>query len=238
MKKTIDDISLKGKKVLVRVDFNVPQDENLNITDDTRIVESLPTIKKILNDGGKLILMSHLGRPKGKPNAKYSLKPVAEKLSSLLNQKVYFANNCIGDEVKSSVMGLNEGDCLLLENLRFYAEEENNDSNFSNELANLCDIYVNDAFGTAHRAHASTEGITKFVNEAVAGYLMQKELKYLGEAIAKPTRPFVAILGGAKVSGKIDVIENLLPKVDALIIGGAMACIFLKRKVLKLAIHF
>ena len=228
MKKTIDDISLKGKKVLVRVDFNVPQDENLNITDDTRIVESLPTIKKILNDGGKLILMSHLGRPKGKPNAKYSLKPVAEKLSSLLNQKVYFANNCIGDEVKSSVMGLNEGDCLLLENLRFYAEEENNDSNFSNELANLCDIYVNDAFGTAHRAHASTEGITKFVNEAVAGYLMQKELKYLGEAIAKPTRPFVAILGGAKVSGKIDVIENLLPKVDALIIGGAMACIFFK----------
>ena len=228
MKLTILDIDLSGKKILVRVDFNVPMNENLEITDDTRIIESLPTIKKILSSGGRAILMSHLGRPKGKPNPKYSLKPVAEKLSVLLNQKIFFANDCIGDEAKYLSEHIKNGDCLLLENLRFYPDEEANNPDFASKLSGFGEIFVNDAFGTAHRAHASTEGITKFVSQSVAGYLMQKEINFLGAAIENPAKPFLAIMGGAKISGKIDVIENLLPKVDSLIIGGGMACTFFK----------
>lgn len=227
-KQSIDKINLEGKRVFVRVDFNVPLDENLNITDDIRIVESLPTIKKIINDGGRAILASHLGRPKGGPNPKYSLKPVAARLSELLNKEVKLAPDCIGDEVKAMVDQMQNGDVLLLENVRFHPEEEKNDSEFSKKLAELADVYVNDAFGSAHRAHASTEGITKFVSSSVAGYLMQKELDYLGSAIANPERPFTAILGGAKISGKIDVINNLIDKVDTLIIGGGMAFTFFK----------
>jgi phosphoglycerate kinase len=227
-KQSIDKIDLKGKRVFVRVDFNVPLDENLNITDDIRIVESLPTIKKIINDGGKAILASHLGRPKGGPNPKYSLKPVAVRLSELLNKEVKLAPDCVGDEVKSLVEQMQDGDVLLLENVRFHPEEEKNDPEFSKKLSELADVYVNDAFGSAHRAHASTEGITKYVSTSVAGYLMQKELDYLGSAIANPERPFIAILGGAKISGKIDVINNLIDKVDTLIIGGGMAFTFFK----------
>jgi len=227
-KLTIDSVELKDKKVLVRVDFNVPLDENMNVTDDNRIVESLPTIKKIMADGGKAILMSHLGRPKGKVNPKYSLKPVAEKLSELLGQPVKFAPDCIGDAVKAMADELKPGEVLLLENLRFYAEEEANDPAFAEKLAAVADLYVNDAFGSAHRAHASTEGVTKFVKTAVSGYLMKKELDYLGGALANPVRPYCAILGGAKISGKIDVINNILDKVDTLIIGGGMAYTFFK----------
>jgi len=227
-KQSIDKIDLKGKRVFVRVDFNVPLDENLNITDDIRIVESLPTIKKIINDGGRAILASHLGRPKGGPNPKYSLKPVAVRLSELLNKEVKLAPDCVGDEVKSLVEQMQDGDVLLLENVRFHPEEEKNDPEFSKKLSELADVYVNDAFGSAHRAHASTEGITKYVSTSVAGYLMQKELDYLGSAIANPERPFIAILGGAKISGKIDVINNLIDKVDTLIIGGGMAFTFFK----------
>lgn len=227
-KQSIDKINLEGKRVFVRVDFNVPLDENLNITDDIRIVESLPTIKKIINDGGKAILASHLGRPKGGPNPKYSLKPVAARLSELLNKEVKLAPDCIGDEVKAMVDQMQNGDVLLLENVRFHPEEEKNDPEFSKKLSELADVYVNDAFGSAHRAHASTEGITKYVSTSVAGYLMQKELDYLGSAIANPERPFTAILGGAKISGKIDVINNLIDKVDTLIIGGGMAFTFFK----------
>jgi len=227
-KQSIDKINLEGKRVFVRVDFNVPLDENLNITDDIRIVESLPTIKKIINDGGKAILASHLGRPKGGPNPKYSLKPVAARLSELLNKEVRLAPDCIGDEVKAMVDQMQNGDVLLLENVRFHPEEEKNDPEFSKKLSELADVYVNDAFGSAHRAHASTEGITKYVSTSVAGYLMQKELDYLGSAIANPERPFTAILGGAKISGKIDVINNLIDKVDTLIIGGGMAFTFFK----------
>lgn len=227
-KQSIDKINLEGKRVFVRVDFNVPLDENLNITDDIRIVESLPTIKKIINDGGKAILASHLGRPKGGPNPKYSLKPVAARLSELLNKEVKLAPDCIGDEVKAMVDQMQNGDVLLLENVRFHLEEEKNDPEFSKKLSELADVYVNDAFGSAHRAHASTEGITKYVSTSVAGYLMQKELDYLGSAIANPERPFTAILGGAKISGKIDVINNLIDKVDTLIIGGGMAFTFFK----------
>ncbi|RCK77722.1 MAG: Phosphoglycerate kinase [Ignavibacteriae bacterium] len=226
-KMTIDDVKLKSKNVLVRVDFNVPI-ENGVVTDSTRIIESLPTIKKILSEGGRAILMSHLGRPKGKPDAKYSLLPVAKKASELLGIEVKFASDCIGENAKKAVASLNDGDCLLLENLRFHPEEEENDESFAKELASLGDIYVNDAFGSAHRAHASTEGITKFIKPAVAGYLMQKELNYLGKALENPVRPFTAILGGAKVSGKIDVIQNLMNKVDTLIIGGGMAYTFFK----------
>jgi phosphoglycerate kinase len=224
-KLTIDDLKLKDKKVLVRVDFNVPLDEKCEVTDDTRIVESLPTIKKILNDGGKAILMSHLGRPKGK-DPKLSLVPVAKRLEKLLGKPVKFVNDCIGAEVEKAVAGLKSGECLLLENLRFYPEEEKNNPEFAKKLASLGEIYINDAFGTAHRAHASTEGVTKYFKQCAAGYLMQKELKYLGMALTNPKRPFVAILGGAKISGKIDVIENLLDKVDALLIGGGMAFTF------------
>lgn len=227
-KKTIDNIDVKGKKVLVRVDFNVPLDENKNITDDKRIVESLPTIKKIMKDGGIPILMSHLGRPKGKPKPEFSLAPVARKLGELLSAKVIMAPDCIGAATKSAIASARPGDVVLLENLRFHAEEEANDANFAKELASLGQVYVNDAFGSAHRAHASTEGVTKFLKPAVAGYLMEKELKYLSQAVGNPRRPYVAIIGGAKISGKIDVINNLLGKVDALIIGGGMMFTFLK----------
>jgi phosphoglycerate kinase len=227
-KLTINDIDLKNKKVLVRVDFNVPLDENMNITDDIRITSSLPTIKKIVSDGGKAILMSHLGRPKGKPNPKYSLKPVAVRLSQLLGKEVKLASDCIGNEVKALVNAMKPGDVILLENLRFHEEEEKNDPEFAKQLAELGDVYVNDAFGSAHRAHASTEGLTKFITVSVAGYLMQKELDYLGGAIENPKRPYLAILGGAKISGKIDVIMNLFNKVDSMIIGGGMAFTFYK----------
>ncbi|MCX6137291.1 MAG: phosphoglycerate kinase [Ignavibacteriales bacterium] len=233
-KKTIDDIDVKGKRVLVRVDFNVPLDEKQNITDDTRMVESLPTIKKILSDGGKAILMSHLGRPKGKPKPEFSLTPVAEHLSKLLGTPVAFAADCIGEPAQSAVAKMKDGECLLLENLRYRNDEEANDEGFAQQLASLGDVYVNDAFGTAHRAHASTEGVTKFLKVAVAGYLMRKELDFLGSAIEKPVRPFVAILGGAKISGKIDVIQNLLGKVDTLIIGGGMAYTFFKAQGLEI----
>ncbi len=227
-KKTIDDVELKGKKVLMRADFNVPLDENQNITDDRRITAALPTIERIIEKGGKLILMSHLGRPKGKVVPEMSLAPVAKRLSELLDKEVRFANDCVGPEVEKMANELNEGEILLLENLRFHKEETDNDEEFSKKLASLGEIYVNDAFGTAHRAHASTVGVTKFIETCVAGYLMQKELDYLGNAIANPTRPFTAILGGAKIAGKIDVIENLFSKVDTLIIGGGMAFTFLK----------
>jgi phosphoglycerate kinase len=226
-KLTIDDIQLKSKKVLVRVDFNVPI-ENGVVIDNTRIVESLPTIKKILAEGGRVILMSHLGRPKGKPNMEFTLKPVAQRASELLGQEVRFVPNCIGEAAKASVANLKDGECLLLENLRFHKEEEENNADFAKELATLGDVYVNDAFGSAHRAHASTEGVTRFIKPAVAGYLMKKELDYLGKALENPARPFTAILGGAKVSGKIDVIQNLMNKVDTLIIGGGMAYTFFK----------
>lgn len=226
-KLTIDDLKLKDKKVLVRVDFNVPLDKKCEVTDDRRIVESLPTIKKILQDGGKAILMSHLGRPKGK-TPELSLLPVAKRLEKLLSKPVKFVNDCIGPGVEKAASELKSGDCLLLENLRFYPEEEKNNPEFAKKLASLGDIYINDAFGTAHRAHASTEGVTKYIKQCAAGYLMQKELKYLGMALSNPQRPFVAILGGAKISGKIDVITNLMDKVDALLIGGGMAFTFYK----------
>jgi phosphoglycerate kinase len=227
-KMTINDVDLKNKKVLVRVDFNVPLDENLNITDDIRITSSLPTIKKIISSGGKTILMSHLGRPKGKPNPKYSLKPVAVRLGQLLGREVKLAPDCIGAEVKDLINEMQTGDVILLENLRFHEEEEKNDPEFAKQLADLGDLYVNDAFGSAHRAHASTEGLTKYISVSVAGYLMQKELEYLGGAIENPKRPYLAILGGAKISGKIDVIMNLFSKVDSMIIGGGMAYTFYK----------
>ncbi len=227
-KKTIDEVNVKGKKVLVRVDFNVPFDENKNITDDKRIVESLPTIKKILSGGGIPILMSHLGRPKGKPKPEFSLAPVAKKLGELLSVRVTMAHDCVGAETKKLVDAAKSGDVILLENLRFHAEEEANDQNFAKELASLGEVYVNDAFGSAHRAHASTEGVAHFLKPAVGGYLMEKELKYLSQAVGNPNRPYVAIIGGAKISGKIDVINNLLGKVDVLIIGGGMMFTFIK----------
>lgn len=235
MKKTVKDIDIKGKKVIMRVDFNVPLDKETNskITDTTRVDAAMPTIEYILSQGASLILMSHLGRPKGEVNPKYSLKPVYDYLKTKLpNNKVIFANDCIGDEVKKSVSSLNAGDVILLENLRYHAEEEKNDSNFSKQLSDLADVYVNDAFGTAHRAHASTAGIVlaKPSMPAVAGFLMEKEIKYLGDAVADPKRPFVAIIGGAKVSSKISVLKNLLNKVDTLIVVGGMAYTFFKAK--------
>lgn len=233
-KLTIDKVQLKGKRILVRVDFNVPLDENQNITDDRRITSALPTIKKIIADGGKAILMSHLGRPKGEVKSEFSLKPVADRLSELLGKEVKFANDSVGSEVADLVSQLNDGDVLLLENLRFHNAETDNEESFAKELASFGDLYVNDAFGTAHRAHASTEGVTKFIDTCVAGYLMQKELDYLDGAIAEPKRPFIAILGGAKISGKIDVIEKLLEKVDTLIIGGGMAYTFYKAQGLEI----
>lgn len=223
---TIDDIVVRGKKVLVRVDFNVPMTPDLKISDDKRMKEALPTINKILQDGGSVILMSHLGRPKGKPITEFSLKPVADHLSTLLNQPVKFASDCVGKPAQEAVAALKPGECLLLENLRFHPEEEKNDEKFAKELASLGDMYVNDAFGSAHRAHASTEGVTRFLKPSVAGYLMKKEIEYLSKAVSNPQRPYVAILGGAKISGKIDVIQNLLPKIDVLVVGGGMAFTF------------
>ncbi|NTV06061.1 MAG: phosphoglycerate kinase [Chlorobiaceae bacterium] len=227
-KKTLSDIAIQGKRVLMRVDFNVPLDDNKKITDDKRIVESLPSIKKVLENGGRLILMSHLGRPKGKVNADYSLAPVASKLAELLDCPVTMAKDCVGTEVMQQVLALQDGEVILLENLRFHPEEEANDADFSRELASLGEVFVNDAFGTAHRAHASTEGITHYVQTAVAGYLIERELLYLGKALQYPERPFVAILGGSKISGKIDVLENLFKKVDTVLIGGAMVFTFFK----------
>ncbi|MBN2190018.1 MAG: phosphoglycerate kinase [Candidatus Aureabacteria bacterium] len=226
----IEDLDVKGKKVLIRVDFNVPLDDNGNITDDTRIRAALPTIRYVMENGGKSILMSHLGRPKGQRNPKYSLEPVAKRLSELLNKKVDFANDCIGNRVQMMVGQLKEGDILLLENLRFYPGEEKGDDSFAKELASLGDIYIDDAFGTAHRAHASMVGVTKHIKECAAGYLLKKEIDYLGQAVENPKRPFIAIMGGAKVSDKIKVIKNLIERVDSILIGGAMAYTFLKVK--------
>ncbi|MCB0713615.1 MAG: phosphoglycerate kinase [Ignavibacteriae bacterium] len=225
---SIDSLPIAGNQVLVRVDFNVPLDDNGNVTDDKRIRESLPTIQKILREGGKAILMSHLGRPKGERNEKFSLKPAAQTLSHLLQKDVPLAPDCIGEDVEKMVNEMNDGDVILLENLRFHAEEEKNDSEFAQKLSRLADVYVNDAFGTAHRAHASTEGVAKFVSEKGAGYLLLKELTYLGEAVNNPERPLVAILGGSKISGKIDVINALLEKCDTIIVGGGMVFTFLK----------
>lgn len=229
-KKTIDDVVLKNKKVLMRCDFNVPLNEKLEITDDRRITESLPSIKKVLQEKGALILCSHLGRPKGGPAPEFSLKPVAKRLSELLGQPVRITDDCLGPEVEQLKKELKSGQVLLLENLRFHKEEEKNDPAFARALAQGCDLFVNDAFGTAHRAHASTEGVTHYFKENVAGYLIQKELKYLDEAINKPRRPLLAILGGAKISGKIDVIKNLFAKVDGILLGGGMIFTFYKAK--------
>jgi len=228
-KKTIEDIDVKGKKVLVRVDFNVPQDESGRITDDKRIVAALPTIKYLIDNKAKAILVSHLGRPKSGFEEKFSMKPVAKRLSELLKQEVIMAKDVIGDDAKEKAANLKEGEVLLLENVRFHKEETKNDKEFAKALASLADIYVNDAFGTAHRAHASTAGVADYL-PAVCGYLIKKEIEIMGKALSKPARPFVAILGGAKVSDKIGVIDNLIDKVDALIIGGGMAYTFLKAK--------
>ncbi|MBK6797350.1 MAG: phosphoglycerate kinase [Acidobacteria bacterium] len=228
-KLSIRDLDIAGKKVFIRVDFNVPI-ENGKVTDDTRITAAIPTIQFAIDKGARVILASHLGRPKGQKNPKYSLKPVAEHLSKVLGLPVAFAEDCIGDAAASVVNSLKDGEIALLENLRFYAEEEGNDPKFSEQLASLCDVYVNDAFGTAHRAHASTAGMTKFVKQAAAGFLMERELRYLVETLANPHRPFVVILGGAKVSDKIQVIENLLNSADSILIGGAMAYTFLKAR--------
>jgi phosphoglycerate kinase len=227
-KKTIDDIDVAGKRILVRVDFNVPIDGDHNITDDARIRAALPTLWQLLEKGASLVLMSHLGRPKGQVKPGLTLEPVAKALHNHLGTSVQLAPDCIGEETAAEAAALQPGNILLLENLRFHPEEEANDADFAKELALLGDIYVNDAFGAAHRAHASTEGITHHVCDSVAGYLMSKELQYLQEALAEPARPFVAILGGAKVVDKIEVIENLLDKVDTLLIGGGMAYTFLK----------
>lgn len=228
-KKSVDDIDVKGKRVLVRCDFNVPLKEGV-ITDENRLVAALPTIKKLINDGGKVILCSHLGKPKGEPKPELSLAPVAKRLTELLGQEVKFAadNEVVGPNAKAAVEAMKEGDVVLLENTRYRAEETKNGEAFSKELASLCDIFVNDAFGTAHRAHCSNVGVTKYVDTSVVGYLMQKEIDFLGNAVNNPIRPFVAILGGAKVADKLNVINNLLEKCDTLIIGGGMAYTFIK----------
>jgi phosphoglycerate kinase len=228
-KKSLKDLQVQGKKVIVRCDFNVPMDDNRNITDDRRITSSLPTIEYLIENGAKVILMSHLGRPKGEPNPKFSLEPVANRLSELLKKEVIFAkdDNVVSDNVKDIVSNMKDGDVVLLENTRFRKEEEKNGENFSKELASLADLYVNDAFGTSHRAHASNVGISNELPSAV-GYLVEKEITVMGKALENPERPFVAILGGAKVSDKIGVIENLLNKVDTILIGGGMAYTFLK----------
>lgn len=228
-KKTIEDIEVSGKKVLVRCDFNVPLKDGV-ITDENRLVGALPTIQYLVGQGAKVILCSHLGKPKGEAKPELSLAPVAKRLSELLGKEVLFAadSNVVGENAKNAVAGMKDGDIVLLENTRYRKEETKNEENYSKELASLADVFVNDAFGTAHRAHCSTVGVTEFVEEAACGYLIQKELKFLGEAVETPERPFVAILGGAKVSDKINVINNLLEKVDTLIIGGGMAYTFLK----------
>lgn len=229
-KKTIEDINVTGKRVLVRCDFNVPLDENRHITDETRIDGALPTIKYLINNGAKVILCSHMGKPKGEPKPELSLAPVAKALSEKLGKEVVFAadDNVVGDNAKKAVSEMKDGDVVLLENTRYRAEETKNDPKFSKELASLADVFVNDAFGTAHRAHCSNVGVTEFIDTAVAGYLIQKEIEFLGNAVNNPVRPCVAILGGSKVSSKISVINNLLDKVDTLIIGGGMAYTFMK----------
>ena len=228
-KKSVDDINVKGKRVLVRCDFNVPLKDG-KITDENRLVAALPTIKKLISDGGKVILCSHLGKPKGEPKPELSLAPVAVRLSELLGQEVKFAADpeVVGPNAKAAAEAMKDGDVILLENTRYRAEETKNGEAFSKELASLCDVYVNDAFGTAHRAHCSNVGVTQYVDTAVVGYLMQKEIDFLGNAVDNPVRPFVAILGGAKVADKLNVISNLLEKCDTLIIGGGMAFTFLK----------
>ncbi|MBI5076612.1 MAG: phosphoglycerate kinase [Nitrospirae bacterium] len=226
-KLAIDDLRLKGKRVFIRADFNVPLDDNLRITDDSRIRSTLATINYAIDEGARVILASHLGRPKGKPDPRYSLAPVAKRLQRLLDKDVVFASDCIGSQVDNIVSKMKDGDVVLLENLRYHAEEEKNDEDFSKKLASLADFFINDAFGAAHRAHASTVGITKFLTSA-AGFLMKKEIEYLKGVVDNPIRPFVAILGGAKVSGKIGVLEHLENKVDKVIVGGGMAFTFIK----------
>jgi phosphoglycerate kinase len=227
-KLTIQDLDLRGKRVFIRADFNVPLKDGV-VTDDTRIRETLPTLKLAMEKGGRLVLASHLGRPKGGPDPKYSLKPAAKKLEELLGRPVAFAADCVGADAEAKSGALEDGDVVLLENVRFHPEEEKNDQAFSKQLAALCDgVFVCDAFGSAHRAHASVVGITKFVKQAAAGLLMEKEISYIGQAISNPTRPFVAIIGGAKVSDKIEVVENLMRIADAMLIGGGMAYTFLK----------
>jgi phosphoglycerate kinase len=227
-KLTIQDLDLRGKRVFIRVDFNVPLKDGV-VTDDTRIRETLPTLKLAIEKGGRLVLASHLGRPKGGPDPKYSMRPAAKKLEELLGKPVVFATDCVGAEAEAKSKALKDGDVLVLENVRFHPEEEKNGEAFSKQLAALCDgVFVCDAFGSAHRAHASVVGITKFVKQAAAGLLMEKEIAYIGKAVSNPTRPFVAILGGAKVSDKIEVVENLMKIADAMLIGGGMAYTFLK----------
>lgn len=233
-KLSIDDLNVKGKRVLVRVDFNVPVDDSGKITDDRRIRAALPTIKKLSESGAKVILVSHFGRPKGGPDNKYRMDNIGKRLSELLGQPVVKVNDSIGAEPKKAIDNLAWGGIVLLENVRFYKEEEANDETFAKKLAELADVYVNDAFGTAHRAHASTAGVAKFLKPAAAGYLMQKEISVMGKALTNPERPFVAILGGAKVADKLGVIKNLLEKVDTLIIGGGMAYTFLKAQGLEI----
>jgi phosphoglycerate kinase len=224
----IENLELKGKRVLIRVDFNVPLDQERRITDDTRIQAALPTVKYVINHGGRAILISHLGRPKGKKDPDFSLAPVAVHLSDLLHQDVKFIDDCIGPKVEDAVREMKDGDVILLENLRFYPGEKAGDEDFARKLASLGDIYIDDAFGTAHRAHASMVGVTAFIDECAAGFLLQKEIEYLGDELEDPKRPFVAILGGVKVSDKIQVIKNFIARVDSILIGGAMAYTFLK----------
>ena len=228
--RTVDQIELKGRRVFIRADLNVPLNEKNEITDETRIVQSLPTIRFVIAAGGKTILASHLGRPKGKRDPKYSLAPVAERLSKLLARRVGLGSDCIGEGVQKQIEEMKAGDVLLLDNLRFHAEEEKNDERFSKALASFCDVYVNDAFGTAHRAHASTEGMTRYVKTRAAGLLMMKEVESLQRALVHPEKPYVAILGGAKVSDKIGVIENLMDKATTLLVGGGMAYTLLRAK--------
>jgi phosphoglycerate kinase len=225
---SILSLDVQSKICLVRVDYNVPQNEQLEITDDKRIRESIPTIVSLISRGAKVVLMSHLGRPKGTFNSTFTLAPIAQRLGELLNKHIVFSGDCIGDTPKSIINQMSDGDIVLLENLRFYKEEEENSQDFSSKLADLGDIYINDAFGTAHRAHASTEGITKYFTQKAAGLLIEKEIAYLDKAIHSPKRPLIAVLGGAKVSGKIDVINNLLPICDHILIGGGMMFTFLK----------
>ncbi|MBC7187077.1 MAG: phosphoglycerate kinase [Calditrichaeota bacterium] len=229
-KLSIDDLDLKGKRVLMRVDFNVPLTADLKVADDTRIRAALPSIKKVVDAGGMAILMSHLGRPKGQVKEEMRLRPAAARLSELLGREVKMAPDCVGPEVEAMVAAMKPGDVLMLENLRFHKAETDNDPEFAKQLAKLGDVYVNDAFGSAHRAHASTEGVTKYFSKCAAGYLMQRELLYLSKALESPAKPFVAIMGGAKISDKIELIENFLGNVDSLLVGGAMAYTFLKAR--------